>query len=215
MEEETRTKGAERGGVERRRGRSSSRRSLGEEIFRPSFSTDLLFFFFLPSESESSSRVRTRPCFYLRRVMFLRKREVEVERQRERGSRETEKNEKKTMLIFTFLSFLLSPLASLSFLWKSAMLLPSSLSGAASLSTPRLAAAAGPRRDGVVVTVSSMPPLLSSPLLPTPHSSSSSRPQLRSRCASSRRAPVTAWSSRSDGYGDIRGVTARWCLDAR
>ena len=93
------------------------------------------------------------------------------------------------------------------------MLLSSSLSRAASsLSTPRLAAA-GPRRGGVVA-VSSMPlPLLSTPL-PTTPIHASSRPQLRTRCASSRRATVTARASRGEGHGD-RGVTARWCLDAR
>ena len=118
------------------------------------------------------------------------------------------------MLIFLIIFPLLFSPASLKcsfFLWKTAMMLSSSLSRAASsLSTPRLAAA-GPRRDGVVANSSMSPPLLSTSL-PTPQPSS--RPQLRPRCASSRRATVTARASRGDGYGD-RGVTARWCLDAR
>jgi len=158
-------------------------------------------------------------------VFYLPARDLSQGSERERGrgwwdrEGETKKWKKKMILppyfFLSFLSFSSLSLKCAPFSWRSARMLSSSSSSrAASLSmTPRLAAA-GRRRDGVVVAVSSMPPLLS-PSLPTlPHSSSSFRPQWPSRRASSRRASVTAKSSRSEGYGNM-GVTARWCLDAR
>lgn len=215
--EETRTR-AERAGAERRRERSSSRRSLGErKVSALSFSTSASASSSCLS-SESSSRVRTRTFFICRRVIFLKEARG---REGEGGGieRGRQKNGKKMILppyfFLSLLSFSSLSLKCAPFSWRSARMLSSSSSSrAASLSmTPRLAAA-GRRRDGVVVAVSSMPPLLS-PSLPTlPHSSSSFRPQWPSRRASSRRASVTAKSSRSEGYGNM-GVTARWCLDAR